>query len=170
MNYFELFEIPISFTVDNTFLTRRYYELSKQYHPDKYTLKSTNDQLHSLNKSTEINNAYRVLKNESERIKYVLELLGVKFKEGQEKISQEFLMEMMDFNEAIMDYKFDPQPSAKQILTDKIKSIKASLSDDFQSVLKNIDIDNPNSDSLELVKAYYLKSKYLSRIEKNFNH
>ncbi len=34
MNYFELFEIPVSFQVDKASLSKKYFELQKKYHPD----------------------------------------------------------------------------------------------------------------------------------------
>ena len=34
MNYFELFELPVSIQIDKAVLNQRYFALQKKYHPD----------------------------------------------------------------------------------------------------------------------------------------
>jgi molecular chaperone HscB len=36
MNYFELYEIPVSLKPDQQLLRKKFYELSRKYHPDFY--------------------------------------------------------------------------------------------------------------------------------------
>ena len=167
MNYYELFEIPISFESDQKQLTLRYYALSKKYHPDKYTLKSSKEQQFALQKSTEINSGFNILRNRQKRIKYILELLGVKFIEGKEKVSQEFLLEMMQINEELMEYQFDSEPSIKVGILKNISEIENSLSDRISSVMVGIDFDYPDDEALAEIKDYYLKSQYLGRLRVN---
>ena len=98
MNYFELFDIKLSFDMCKPTLTKKYYVLSKKYHPDRFTLAGEEEQREALTKSTEVNKAYKILKDEPSRIRYILELLGKAPEEGKETMSQDFLMEMMDIN------------------------------------------------------------------------
>ena len=37
MNYFELFDSPVSLNIDKSKLAKKYFELQKKYHPDFYT-------------------------------------------------------------------------------------------------------------------------------------
>ncbi|MGH2565313.1 MAG: DnaJ domain-containing protein, partial [Ginsengibacter sp.] len=37
MNYFELFEIPVSLTVSQKEIQSKYFELQKKYHPDFFS-------------------------------------------------------------------------------------------------------------------------------------
>ncbi|MBT8190114.1 MAG: Fe-S protein assembly co-chaperone HscB [Bacteroidia bacterium] len=167
MNYFELFEIPVSFELDTVVLKRKYYVLSKTFHPDRFTLKSETEQLLALNQSTEINKAYRTLKERQSRIRYILELKGVIFVEGQEKVPQDFLMEMMEINESLMELKLDPEPSSIRRIEKQIEEIETSLGKEISAVMELIDLDNPDESKLELVKIYYLKTKYLQRLREN---
>ncbi|NNF23115.1 MAG: Fe-S protein assembly co-chaperone HscB [Saprospiraceae bacterium] len=167
MNYFELFEIPVSFELDTVELKRKYYVLSKTFHPDRFTLKSETEQLLALNQSTEINKAYRTLKERQSRIRYILELKGVIFVEGQEKVPQDFLMEMMEINESLMELKLDPEPSSIRRIEKQIEEIETSLGKEISAVMELIDLDNPDESKLELVKIYYLKTKYLQRLREN---
>ena len=170
MNHFELFGIPLGFEIDQSLLKRKYYELSKQFHPDKFTLHSEEEQVHALQKSTELNKAYRVLKDKQSRIKYILEYLGVEFNEGNEQVSQEFLMEMMDINETLMELKFDPDIEKQKETLHSINAIKTSLSDEIALVAQKLDFNNPSEEQLVQIKDYYLKSQYLKRLVQNLDH
>ena len=63
MNYFELFEIPIQFIVDKAALPRKYFKLSKKYHPDYFANETAekqsevleiNEQLMDMDESPEL--------------------------------------------------------------------------------------------------------------------
>ena len=59
MNYFEFYNIPVSFNVDKSALKRTFYANSKKSHPDFYTLESEEKQLEVLELSTLNNKAYK---------------------------------------------------------------------------------------------------------------
>ena len=96
MNYFELYDIPVSFKVDKKALKKKFYELSRKFHPDFYTLEGEAKQAEILELSSLNNEAYKVLKDFNKRMKYVLDLKKIIAEEGKNKIPQAFLMEMMD--------------------------------------------------------------------------
>ncbi|HHH50193.1 MAG TPA: Fe-S protein assembly co-chaperone HscB, partial [Saprospiraceae bacterium] len=52
MNYFEFYNIPISFDVDAKALKKIFYANSKKYHPDFYTLENEEKQQEILQLST----------------------------------------------------------------------------------------------------------------------
>lgn len=74
MNYFELFEMPISLTVDKKYTQDKYFELQKKYHPDFFSNENKEEQDAVLEKSSMINKAYKLFQNENETMKYVLQL------------------------------------------------------------------------------------------------
>lgn len=57
MYYFELFDTPISLVVDKSALLKKYYTLSKEYHPDNFSLGNELAQEQALNMSAKINEA-----------------------------------------------------------------------------------------------------------------
>ena len=77
MNFFEFYEIPISFKVDEDALRTIFYSNSKKYHPDFYTLESDEKQAEILELSTLNNEAYKTLTDFDKRMKYILKLKGV---------------------------------------------------------------------------------------------
>ncbi len=170
MNFFDLFDLTISFDIDQDELTARYYHLSKKYHPDLYTLKSVEEQSEALQKSSDINKGYKILKDDMSRLRHILELRDVTFEEGKEMVSQDFLMEMMDFNEALMEYKFDPQENIRTRLLKDLHSIEKKLKLNISPIISNFSCDKLTPQNLLELKSYYLKSKYLRRIKDNLKH
>lgn len=62
MNHFELYQIPISLQPDLTKLKQTFYALSRKYHPDFFTQESESDQGESLEKSSQVNKAFKIFK------------------------------------------------------------------------------------------------------------
>ncbi len=167
MNYFEFYEIPVSFGVDAEGLRKQFYKLSKQYHPDFYTLESEEKQAEILQLSTLNNEAYETLRNEDRRMKYVLTLTGVLGEEGSNKLPPDFLMEMMELNEHLMELEFDPNPTAVGHIRKQLEEKEAALLNEVTPLLTRFDADPTTKDGLDLVVNYYLKKRYLLRIREN---
>ena len=62
MNYFEMFEIPVSLIIDKAAITKKYVELQKKYHPDFFTQENEAAQEDALETSSAINKAMKVFK------------------------------------------------------------------------------------------------------------
>src|SRR4051794_23295490 len=107
MNYFELFEIPISFQPDLKKLKLKFYELSRKYHPDFFTQESELEQSDALERSSQVNKAFKVFQSRDETIKYVLQLKGLLEEEEKYQLPPDFLMEMLELNEQMADAKMD---------------------------------------------------------------
>ena len=90
MNYFELFEIPVSLTIDKAAITKKYVALQKKYHPDFFTQENEYAQDEALEKSSAINKAMKVFKTQEAVIKYLLEIKGMVVEE--EKSAKEDLV------------------------------------------------------------------------------
>ena len=168
-NYFEIFDIPVDIEIDKKQLTQSYYALTMKYHPDRFMLKDQDAQRLAIENTSKINDAYKILKDDQLRLKYVLTLAGVEFVEGKETVPQEFLMEMMDFNEGIMEYKMDPNEEAKNSLVQKLTEIENKLLLDISPFFTKFKIEPNNETGLILLKNYYLKNQYLRNIKNNLN-
>ncbi|GAB1397682.1 hypothetical protein MASR1M65_24620 [Saprospiraceae bacterium] len=121
MNYFELFEIPVSFFPDREEIKKRYHQLSFKYHPDFHTIDSEYDESEILEKSAEINQAYQSLTDEDKCLAYILKMCDALPEEGKATVPQDFLMDMMDINEEVMDLQLDRMRKNCTALTQKLK-------------------------------------------------
>ena len=169
MNYFQFYNIPITFTVDEAALKRTFYANSKKYHPDFYTLESEEKQQEILELSTLNNEAYKTLKDADKRMKYVLELKNALGEEGSNKIPQDFLMEMMDINEQLMEYKFDPSPEKLKTINEELRQLENALDMEVSPIFTKFNSKTPNPTNLQTVKSYYLKNQYLNNLKNNLN-
>ncbi|MBL0356833.1 MAG: Fe-S protein assembly co-chaperone HscB [Chitinophagaceae bacterium] len=153
MNYFELFDMPVSIAVDSAALAKKYVELQKKYHPDFYMQENEATQEASLEKSSEINKALKVLKNPDATIFYVLLLKNLAEPEEKFQLPPDFLMEVMELNEHLSE--------------DSVAAIAAFEKDIYAEVspiIANYDDDTISKEDLLKLKEYYYKKKYLQRI------
>ena len=81
MNYFELFNLPRKLTLDVTALEKQFYALSRKLHPDRFASKPVTEQEAALAASSQLNDAYRTLKDPILRTQYLLKLEGVELEE-----------------------------------------------------------------------------------------
>lgn len=170
MNHFELLGIEPNFIIDKNQLRKQYYAISREYHPDMHGLKGGDAQLTYIQKSSEINHAFRVLMDDQERMRYLLEICGIEFAEGNEAVPQDFLMEIMDINEMIMDYQMEGSEELKEDIFEQLSDLKSNLLNNIDGILKSFEYQKADKKQLELIKDYYLKSKYLKRIELNLEN
>ncbi len=169
MNYFEFYQIPISFKVDKPALKKIYYQNSKKYHPDFFTLESEEKQSEILELSTLNNKAYQTLNDFDNRLKYILDLKGVLEEEGQNKLPQSFLMEMMDLNEALMELEFDYDEELSLQVVQMIENQERELLQRVNSIFDNYEDSQNSKSDLMKVKEYYLKKRYLLRLRENLD-
>lgn len=160
MNYFELFEIPVSLQIDRNELSKKYFELQKKYHPDFFSKADEQEQAEMLEKSSMINNGFKIFQNADETIKYVLKMKRLLQEEEKYELPPDFLMEMMDLNETIGE----PDILSVEETATKINQIETQLYQNVQNIIENYSEDITTNEQLLLVKEYYYKKKYLNRI------
>ncbi|MCG7489894.1 MULTISPECIES: co-chaperone HscB [Vibrio] len=113
MNYFELFGLPSQFQLDGSLLSSQFRELQKRFHPDNFATASERDRLMAVQKASEINDAYHVLKSPLSRAEYILAENGIDIRDEQQTMSDPmFLMEQMELREKLEDIPSQPEPEA----------------------------------------------------------
>ena len=167
MNYFELYDLPVTFHPNQQLVKQKFYELSKKYHPDFYINSSIEKQEEVLAFSTLNNKAYQVLKDFQSTLHYILTLKN-QLVEGENYIlPQEFLMEMMEINESLMDLEFDPDSEKMAILITQIKQAEKTVLAELQTLSLSYDTDRhlTQANTLAAIKDLYYRNKYLLRIK-----
>jgi molecular chaperone HscB len=120
-NYFELFGQPVSFQIDDELLARRYRELQRVAHPDRFANASDRDRRLAMQQASLINEAYQTLRSPLLRGRYLLLLAGVKFNDEHTTTQDtEFLLDQMELREALAMIKQAPEPlvNLKGVLND----------------------------------------------------
>ena len=80
-DFFSFFGLPRRLELDEPTLEREFYALSRKLHPDVYTRASAREQAWSLEKTSQLNDAYRTLKDPISRTEYLLLLEGIQLDE-----------------------------------------------------------------------------------------
>jgi len=169
VNYFEFFELPVAFCLNEADLKQRFYRNSKKFHPDYYTLHSEEKQDEILELSTLNNQAYRTLSDFDLRMKYVLELKNALADEGKNKLPQEFLMEMMELNESLMELESGFDQLTSDRLRQQVKNLEEKSLNAILPLLENYDDKTVVPEDLHVVKDFYLKKRYLLRFLENLD-
>ena len=117
MNYFEVFGLDRTLAIDAEELQRRFYELSRQHHPDFHQGASAAEQVLTLEMSARVNAAYRALRDPIARVEYLVRLEEgretepVDTRRGKEggavkpKAPPELLEEMFEIQEALQEVR-----------------------------------------------------------------
>jgi molecular chaperone HscB len=164
MNYFELFDIPVQFTIDSSALSKKFFELSRKYHPDYYATASGNEQAFALEKSAHLNKAYGIFKNKDKTLHYILQLKGLLADEEKYELPPTFLMQVMDINEQLMDAKMEGDAAKLTSLKNEISQLETAIYTPVQPIIEQYQDGVTSETALLAVKEYYYKKKYLYRI------
>ncbi len=169
INYFEMLDLPVSFRTDPALLKKHFYKLSRQYHPDHFTLSSEAEQRAAELKSEEINTAYKTLSDERLCMRHILDLNNMIPNIEKETLPQDFLMEMMDINESIFDLQTDFDEAKKIKVLDEVASLIEGMKSELDKAIDDFENQVSIDSALKKIKDYYLKSKYLLRIQENIS-
>lgn len=150
MNYFDLFSIPATFSIDLQSISETYRNLQKQYHPDKFVMSSDSERLAAMQKSTEINDAYQTLKNSCLRAEHLLTLSGYDIELQKTLQDSDFLIQQMQWRETIAEFTEDDEDEITDF-SENIQKQVIELESLIQEQLLADDLD-ATADSIRKLK------------------
>lgn len=170
-NYFEFYKINQLFFLDEVKLKQQYLKFSKQFHPDFY-LDDDTKYAEALHISSLNNTAFKQLKTLTARTEHILKINNVLVGEDN-SIAQDFLLQMMDINEAIMELQLEPNECEHNKLCNEIGQLENELNKNLITLAQRADAELEDAvvrfDLLKEIKDIYLKQKYLLRIRESLN-
>ena len=106
LNHFELFGLAPAFALDVARLEAAYRDIQSKVHPDRYAHAGDAERRASMQMTTQVNEAYRTLKNPVLRAKYLLEMNSVDVGfETNTAMPRDFLMQQMELREKLEEAK-----------------------------------------------------------------
>jgi molecular chaperone HscB len=138
-SYFAFFGLPENLTIDADALERQFHKLSWKIHPDKFMRASEFERNLSLERSSELNDAYRTLRDPLARVEYLLAHEGMR-KEGaaKQQAPPELLEEVFELNESLDELRLareSGEDTAEQ--REQLESART----DFQGKLDDVDAE-----------------------------
>jgi molecular chaperone HscB len=139
-DFFAFFGLPQKIMMDLADLEQRFHSLSWKLHPDNFVRASEDERQLSLDRSSQLNDAYRTLRDPVARIEYLLGLAGMR-KEGQKKqqAPPELLEEVFELNESLDELR-DARSSGGS--AEQMAALRAKLEaaqHKFESSLADVD-------------------------------
>ena len=167
IDYFAFYGLPETFLPDEAALKRLYYAKSRETHPDFHATSAPENQAEMLRQATLNTDAYRTLAHPDQRMAYLLRRHGLLDEGKQGQLPSDFLMDMMDLNEQLMELEAAPEPTAQAQIAAETTALADTLDAGIQPVLagyEQLPTDHRPA-ALQQICTYYLKKRYLLRIQ-----
>src|SRR5450432_2149667 len=136
-DYFTFFGLPRKLWLGMEGLEQKFLQLSWKLHPDIFVNLTEREKEISLERSSKLNDAYRVLRDPVARVEYLLELEGMR-KEGEHKqqAPPELLEEVFELNESLDELREAKESGADLAV---LKARLESAQKNFQEKLGEVD-------------------------------
>ena len=122
-NHFDLFQLPARFSIDAGALDAAYRNVQGQVHPDRFVGATDAEKRVAMQWATRANEAYQTLKNPQKRARYLCEMNGVDLQtESNTAMPMAFLMQQMDWREALGEAKAAKDVEALEALDEQVKA------------------------------------------------
>jgi molecular chaperone HscB len=175
-DYFAFFGLPRKLTIDLATLEQRFHALSWKLHPDHFVRATEDERQHSLDLSSQLNDAYRTLRDPVARVEYLLSLSGMR-KEGQKKqqAPPELLEEVFELNEWLDELREARASGGNAAQLAGLRAKLESAQHKFESSLADVDreLARVSSDwdaTLDSAADDAAKKKLMERMNEVLNH
>lgn len=154
------------YNLDKTLLDRRYRELQQALHPDKHASAPASARALTLRKAIEVNEAYRVLRDDQKRGEALLSLLGREMTE--QAADPELLMEMMELREALSEARATDDPAQVARLAAEVNEKATATSRQLSEVFARLELEDaggPRAQELSDAQALLSRLRYYRRFQ-----
>lgn len=119
LSHFEVLGLEATYFLNLQLLEKRFKELLKKLHPDRFVKKDFGQRRLSLEWTTALNDAYRELKDPLRRAEYILKWQEINIVE--KKLDAEFLEEVLEKRQWLREAKLQKNSYAINDLVNQIK-------------------------------------------------
>lgn len=162
-DFFELFGLEPRFAVDLDRLEQAYLELQGKVHPDRFAHLSDSEKRLSMQWATRANEAFRTLKSPLARGQYLLELKGIDPAfETNTAMSAEFLMEQMEWREALQEAR---EAADEDVLDDLSRRIRR----DTKALVEQLEAQFDTTGDLDAAADTVRRLKFLEKLQHEIN-
>ena len=166
MKFYEALGLTPSLAVEPDDLKKRFYERSREWHPDRFSRATPAEQQKALDMTALLNDAFRTLRDPVKRAEYFLQENGV---ELSKEVPPELLEEVFELNMALEELRGgddSPRPQL-EAARDKFAAMRAEIDSDLvaQAILSPANLDQVRS----LLNRRRYISNLLREVEKELN-
>ncbi len=170
-NYYEFFELDRKLNLDADALQQRFYELSRQWHPDRFTRKSAVEQAQALEATSILNDGYRTLRDPVKRAEYLLTEEGHPIGEQRSKdVPPELLEEVFELNMALEELKDGDEAARPQLEAAKqnFLELRTGVDHELTRLFEKYDASESESETarqaLHEIRAALNRRRYIENL------
>lgn len=173
-NFFEILGLEEKLQIDPKLVQKKFYEMSRKAHPDFHQT-SINKGL-SEEYSALINQAFQTLKNKEKRLLYVIEqyLGSISTQADKKNAPKELLMELIDMQEALMDFKQEPSETHRHALEQLLEELNEKINgydekiDELIVVFDEASAKEEKTDAITKLRDLHLTKNYVRSLKRTF--
>ncbi|WP_308025011.1 Fe-S protein assembly co-chaperone HscB [Neisseria oralis] len=161
--YFTLFQLEPQFDIDTDSLEQNYRTLAARFHPDRFASASAFEQKQAVMMSSTVNEAYRTLKNPTDRAAYLLRQQGIDADAPEHtSFAPEFLMQQMEWRETLAEARGGQDQTALPALDKEISDAQQELWRDLREAFRRQQYE----DAAQLVR----QGRFLDKLKKEISN
>jgi molecular chaperone HscB len=159
--YFQFFDLPDHLNIDLADLEKRYYALSRKWHPDRYARKSETERIEAEQNTALLNDAYRTLKDPVHRAEYVLSHHGLAA--AQQSAPPDLLEEVFELNMALEEIR-DGDTSVRPQLEEARTKFGAMQTDIDRTLEAEFEKYDGGPESLGRIRSILNRRNYIRNL------
>jgi len=156
MNPFETFGLEPAFEVDLSTVEQKYRALQRALHPDRFAQASPIERRASLSRVLNVNEAYRILKDDILRGEALLKLRSSS-SAGHDISDPEFLEIIIELREALAEAKQGAKPEEVDALATRISSMQAQTLQGLKTYFSEHVTNDANEGFRQLSRLRYFR-------------
>ena len=167
-NFFELFDLPVSYDVDLKKIQQHYMDLQMQVHPDKFANGTDQEKRISMQQTSWLNEAQATLKDDVLRAAYLLKLKGLDLNlENETTVDMQFLMQQLEMRERLESIKNNSVKGETDSLAEldaMAKEIKLSSVEMMESFSQSY-----QNEKFDEAREWISKLQFMQKAKKEIN-
>jgi molecular chaperone HscB len=170
-DYFTFFGFDRKLVVDESALQKRFYELSRKWHPDRFSRAPQEEQNKALEASSLLNDGYRTLKDPVKRAEYLLTEEGFPIGEQRSRdVPPELLEEVFELNMLLDELRSgdDAQRPLLHQAGQNFRRMRDEIDGQLQALFVRFDAAAPESETakqaLQEIRGVLNRRRYIENL------
>lgn len=162
MTYYEALGLEPRLSLEADDLKKRFYERSRQWHPDRFTRASADEQQRALDMTALLNDAFRTLRDPVTRAENFLKENGI---ELSKDVPPELLEEVFELNMALEELRDGDDSARVQLVTaqQRFYGMHDDIDKSLVALSEKFDASNDRS-VLDEIRATLNRRRYISNL------
>jgi molecular chaperone HscB len=162
MKYYEALDLAPRLAIDLEDLKKRFYDRSRQWHPDRFSRASADEQERALEMTAVLNDSFRVLRDPVARAEYFLRERGL---ELSKDAPPELLEEVFEFNMALEELRSGDESARRSLEGTRAKftAMQQDADTELDKLFAGYDASQ-DAATLDKIRATLNRRRYISNL------